>query len=72
MFPQVVPKFFKSRHEGRKNLGKDPAKKTPDSKAAAGAAGATSALSAKVSYVITLDGKEHKVSVAPSNVASAK
>ena len=25
MFPQVAPKFFKTRHEGRKNLGKDPA-----------------------------------------------
>ena len=24
MFPQVAPKFFKTRHEGRKNLGKDP------------------------------------------------
>ncbi len=24
MFPQVAPKFFKTRSEGRKNLGKDP------------------------------------------------
>jgi methylmalonyl-CoA carboxyltransferase 5S subunit len=64
MFPQVAPKFFKSRAEGRKNLGKDPAKKTAEAKASAAASGGQ-ALGATVNYVITLNGKEHRVSVAP-------
>jgi methylmalonyl-CoA carboxyltransferase 5S subunit len=66
MFPQVAPKFFKTRSEGRKNLGKDPVAKSVESKASAAApASGASALKAAVSYVITLNGKEHQVSVAP-------
>ncbi len=67
MFPQVAPKFFVSRSEGRKNVGKDPATvKTAESKVAETKTPATdNALSAKVNYVITLNGKEHRVSVAP-------
>jgi len=64
MFPQVAPKFFKSRADGPKNLGKDPSKKTDAAKASA--AGGGQALGATVNYVITLNGKEHKVSVAPT------
>ena len=68
MFPQVAPKFFKTRAEGRKNLGKDPVKKAAEPKAAK-AAGAPAnggqALEATANYVITLNGKEHRVSVAP-------
>jgi methylmalonyl-CoA carboxyltransferase 5S subunit len=64
MFPQVAPKFFESRAQGRKNVGKDPAAKTAEVKAEVKAP-ATPALSAKVNYVITLNGKEHRVSVAP-------
>jgi methylmalonyl-CoA carboxyltransferase 5S subunit len=68
MFPQVAPKFFESRAEGRKNVGKDRAVKAqeaqaPEVKAHAAAGG--NALSAKVNYVITLNGKEHRVTVAP-------
>jgi methylmalonyl-CoA carboxyltransferase 5S subunit len=63
MFPQVAPKFFKTRPEGRKNVGKDPAAKQPDAKQPGAAGG--SQLSAKVNYVITLNGSEHRVSVAP-------
>ncbi len=63
MFPQVAPKFFESRAQGRKNVGKDPAAV----KAAETKAPAASSLSAKVNYVITLNGKEHKVSVAPGS-----
>jgi methylmalonyl-CoA carboxyltransferase 5S subunit len=63
MFPQVAPKFFKTRSEGRKNLGKDPAKPGAEAKPPAATGGQTRG--AKVSYVITLDGKEHRVSVAP-------
>jgi methylmalonyl-CoA carboxyltransferase 5S subunit len=73
MFPQVAPKFFKTRAEGRKNLGKDPAPKAAEPKAPAAASDAPAAasdapaLSAKVSYVITLNGQEHRVTVAPKN-----
>jgi methylmalonyl-CoA carboxyltransferase 5S subunit len=59
MFPKVAPKFFETRAEGRKNLGKDPAQPAPAK------AGGQENLSAKVSYVITLNGKEHRVTVAP-------
>jgi len=67
MFPQVAPKFFESRAQGRKNLGKDSdkdaANKEPAAKARPGAG--APALSAQVNYVITLNGKEHHVTVAP-------
>ncbi len=68
MFPQVAPKFFKTRPEGRKNVGKDPAKKTPatEQKAPAGG-GVAHPLSNTVNYVITLDGHEHRVTVAPGS-----
>jgi methylmalonyl-CoA carboxyltransferase 5S subunit len=61
MFPQVAPKFFKTRPEGRKNVGKDPSAKAPESKAEAGGA---QPAGAKASYVVTLNGQEHKVTVA--------
>jgi methylmalonyl-CoA carboxyltransferase 5S subunit len=63
MFPQVAPRFFKSRPEGRKNLGKDPSSK-PAAEPKATASGGH-ALGTKVNYVITLNGKEHQVTVAP-------
>jgi methylmalonyl-CoA carboxyltransferase 5S subunit len=65
MFPQVAPKFFKTRSEGPKNLGRDPgataaaAPKEP-AKDTHPAGPATS----PHTYVITLNGQEHKVSVA--------
>jgi methylmalonyl-CoA carboxyltransferase 5S subunit len=67
MFPQVAPKFFKTRKDGPKNLGKDPAKKVAaaasgDAKSAA--AGSGKALEGSVHYVVTLNGKEHSVKVA--------
>jgi len=67
MFPQVAPKFFKTRKDGPKNLGKDPAKMAAaatggDAKAAPGG----KPLEGSVNYVITLNGKEHRVSVAPA------
>jgi ribosomal protein L4 len=49
-------------------VGKDPSSKAPEAKApeqkAPAAAGGGAALSAKVNYVITLNGKEHRVTVA--------
>jgi methylmalonyl-CoA carboxyltransferase 5S subunit len=64
MFPQVAPKFFKTRSEGRKNLGKDPAMKPSPEAAPQAAAGKQPA--PKVNYVITLNGKEHRVTVSPA------
>jgi methylmalonyl-CoA carboxyltransferase 5S subunit len=68
MFPQVAPKFFKSRSEGRKNLGRDPSKPTqvPKSPVSAVTPSDGQALGAKVNYVITMNGKEHRVTVAPT------
>jgi len=66
MFPQVAPKFFKARHEGCKNLGVDPsAPVAAEPKAQAGTAEGVKSLAATVNYVITLNGKEHRVTVAP-------
>ncbi|CAK0754876.1 Methylmalonyl-CoA carboxyltransferase 5S subunit [uncultured Gammaproteobacteria bacterium] len=71
MFPQVAAKFFKSRPEGPKNLGKDMPKpqdvvaapKKPDGDANTGVNPVR--LAAPVTYVVSLYGKEHKVTVAP-------
>lgn len=64
MFPQVAPKFFATRAEGPKNLGKDPAA----AKAAAAAAAAKPSGDAKtagpVKYAVTINGMTHKVTVA--------
>jgi methylmalonyl-CoA carboxyltransferase 5S subunit len=61
MFPQLAPKFFKSRGEGPKNVGSDPAKKTAHAEPEPQANGKRLQ---SVSYVVTLNGKEHRVSVA--------
>ena len=68
MFPQVAPKFFKTRKDGPKNLGKDPAKKVAAaSDAKSSAASGAKPLEASVHYVVTLNGKEHQVTVAPGD-----
>jgi hypothetical protein len=54
-----------ARAEGRKNLGKDPSKPAPAAKAAAAAGSGRPVLGATVNYVITLNGQEHRVTVAP-------
>jgi methylmalonyl-CoA carboxyltransferase 5S subunit len=64
MFPQVAAKFFATRHLGPKNLGKDPVQASPPTAPAAGAA-ATSSLTHPQNYVVTMNGKEHRVTVAP-------
>lgn len=65
MFPQVAPKFFASRHEGPKNLGKDPAAAAapPPPSPADSARGP---VAGKVSYEVKIGGKTHKVTVAPA------
>ena len=66
MFPQVAPKFFKTRATGPKNLGKE-----PDMLASAAAPpphlpDAKPPRQEKIRYVVTLNGQEHKVTVSPA------
>ena len=69
MFPQVAPKFFKSRPEGRKNLGKDPSptKSSEPKVATPGTPDGVKPIATTVNYVITLNGKEHRITVAPGS-----
>jgi methylmalonyl-CoA carboxyltransferase 5S subunit len=70
MFPKVAPKFFTTRDQGPKNLGKDPAAQ-PAAAAPAASAKAPAPENGKgpvrttVSYDVKLNGKTHKVIVAP-------
>ena len=69
MFPQVSTKFFKTRHEGPKSLAKDPeaSRTTEASAAAAGKDGkGGEARKDPVTYVVTLNGKDHQVRVSPA------
>jgi len=72
MFPQVAPKFFAARHEGPKNVSKKPGEAKPAA-AAAGAKTSTQggqptsgSLQAPVTYVVTVKGQSHTVTVSPS------
>ena len=65
MFPQVAPKFFKTRPEGPKNLGKEPGATKP-APSPAPPAGEKHEPASPHTYVITLNGQEHKVTVAPA------
>jgi len=64
MFPQVAPKFFKSRSQGPKNLSKAPAKAAPAEPPKPAAAAPANTPKAPVTYVVSLNGQEHKVTVA--------
>jgi methylmalonyl-CoA carboxyltransferase 5S subunit len=65
MFPQVAPKFFGTRDQGAKNLGKDPSKAVPAPAAAAPQAGAAAAQpNGPVKYAVTINGQTHNVTVA--------
>jgi methylmalonyl-CoA carboxyltransferase 5S subunit len=67
MFPQVAPKFFASRSEGAKNLGRATtpvAAPKPAAPPAASSGPPPAVLSGAVSYVITLNGQSHNVTVA--------
>ncbi|MEO1090120.1 MAG: methylmalonyl-CoA carboxytransferase subunit 5S [Pseudomonadota bacterium] len=66
MFPQVSAKFFKTRSDGPKNLGKDPVSAPAAEAPAASDAGKTGADKGPVTYVVTLYGKEHEVKVSPA------
>jgi methylmalonyl-CoA carboxyltransferase 5S subunit len=66
MFPQVAPKFFGTRDQGAKNLGKDPSKAVPAPAAAAPKAAAATAgqPNGPVKYAVTINGQTHNVTVA--------
>ncbi len=71
MFPPVATKFFATRQEGPKNLGKDPAKVKAEAaaaavKAAKPASSGPGQLSEPVNYRVTVGGKSHSVTVAPA------
>lgn len=71
MFPQVAEKFFITRHEGPKNLGKDPAKAAPGPAAAPVNGGKktdsnSGPVLVPITYEVKVDGKAHKVTVAPA------
>jgi methylmalonyl-CoA carboxyltransferase 5S subunit len=63
MFPKIAPQFFKTRMEGPKHIGNEPAivnSEQPDANRSSGAS------ASPVTYVVSLNGKEHKVTVAPA------
>ena len=62
MFPQVAPKFFSTRDQGPKNLGKDPGTQAVTS---AAAAGGSTPVNTPVTYDVRLNGRSHRVSVTP-------
>ena len=61
MFPQVAPKFFATRDQGPKNLGKD-----PEPAAAPAQPPGAEPVRTAVTYEVTLGGRTHKVTVAPA------
>ena len=62
MFPQVAPKFFPVRHEGPKNLGKDPITGVSETQPQDGHQGI---ITGPITYSVTLSGQQHKVTIAP-------
>lgn len=73
MFPQVAPRFFPTRKHGPKNLGKEPNDATATLATASngnrkGPQPATdeTPLKGPVTYGVTINGRTHKVTVAPA------
>jgi methylmalonyl-CoA carboxyltransferase 5S subunit len=66
MFPQVAPKFFATRHERPKNVGKDPEKAKAAAAGAAKTVTPATQMPGAVNYVVTVNGKTHTVTVAPN------
>jgi methylmalonyl-CoA carboxyltransferase 5S subunit len=65
MFPAVSAKFFATRSQGAKNLGKDPQAK-PVATAPASASNGTGPVKEAVTYDVVLNGSSHKVTVSPA------
>ena len=69
MFPQVAPKFFATRAEGPKNVGKDPAAAAATPPAASGPPKTdpgTGPVMATVTYDVKMNGKSHRIVVSPA------
>jgi methylmalonyl-CoA carboxyltransferase 5S subunit len=67
MFPQVAPKFFGTREQGPKNLGKDPKAKPAAAPAAAPAPeNGKGPVRTEVTYNVKVGGTTHKVTVTPA------
>jgi methylmalonyl-CoA carboxyltransferase 5S subunit len=68
MFPQVAPKFFPTRDQGPKNLGKDPALKSAEAPAPAPAQAENGKgpVRTTITYDVKVNGNTHKVTVAPT------
>jgi len=67
MFPQVAPKFFSTRYEGPKNVGKGSAAKAAVAATAAAAGDSGKGpVQTTVVYEIKLNGKTTKVTVSPA------
>jgi methylmalonyl-CoA carboxyltransferase 5S subunit len=70
MFPQVAPKFFSTRDQGPKNLGKDP-NAQPAKDPAAGAASSSQdngkgPIHTTITYSVKMNGNTHRVTVSPA------
>jgi methylmalonyl-CoA carboxyltransferase 5S subunit len=68
MFPQVAPKFFGTRDQGPKNVGKAPAAKaaTPAAGAAPAAGNGKGPVTGPVSYDVKVGDRTHRVTVTPA------
>jgi methylmalonyl-CoA carboxyltransferase 5S subunit len=66
MFPQVAPKFFVTRDEGPKNLGKDPNAKPAAEAPPTEAGNGHGPVRTPITYDVKLNGRTHKVTVSPA------
>jgi methylmalonyl-CoA carboxyltransferase 5S subunit len=71
MFPKVAQKFFSTREQGPKNLGKDPSAKPAPAAAPAPAAPAPQEngkgpVRTAITYNVKVNGSSHKVTVSPA------
>ena len=67
MFPQVATKFFATRDQGPKNLGKDPSAAQPAAQLPAPAVDTGSGpVRTPITYDVKLNGTTHKVTVSPA------
>ncbi len=66
MFPKVASGFFKTRPEGAKNVGQDPAELEAEKLAAVAGDGKSGPVRGPITYSVTVDGKTHSVAVKPA------
>jgi len=65
MFPQVAPKFFASRSEGPKNLGKAPVDLSVKPVSGSPPGNGKTPITTPITYNVSIGGKSHKVTVQP-------